>query len=414
LAEEKKRMDIERKTQEVPSGDGFVDPYEEDEEDTESSDSSVPFNEDLSSERPEASDQPSQQSGETPPQAPQTAKSPSEPSTTDKIKNLFKNKAKNAAEKDLKKKAIKEILSVILKSPTTWWVIGIVLAILIGVAIFASMYMIATSPANGSTQPKPVNPVTDANWVKQAAILSGDAALKKEISTDSFADLKENLAEISKNITDTANKKRVDDLILKLTAYQTNPTVALKNEILAMLGDFFDTLENPMPVFTTTGRKPLDNITGYNSDPFNNTTVTKDFKATSGSSPYFQIKDGLGDAVNLYTDKVSPVYSPISGTVSSVSDDGLGHSKIVISNGDWEVLIAHITTTLTAGATITSNTSIGTTAEIGGSFVIQYEMCYCGKPVVSTKYDNYLWQQDMSVDYGSFLWKHMTRILKID
>jgi hypothetical protein len=383
-----------------------------DENDGDFGDPDIPFGEDISQlqqQAPQPEQQMANENSEMPGRQPQPPKQSKIGDAKDKIKDLAKDKVK----KEVEGKVKQQLLGLLLKNPYVLGTIAVIIGVIIlAIILFAVFLKMSNSGASGSTQTVATNPVSDKDWIKQAALLSGDPALKQSVATDSFTELKNNLSKISQETTDVVNKKKIDDLITLITQYQANPTDSLQSDITKALPGVFDVMANPMPVFAGTGKKPLDNITGYNSEPFLKTVGSADTKATSGSAPYLQAKTGLCDAVSLYTDSAKSVYSPIPGTVTSVGLDGLNNNTILIKNGDWEVLIAHIRTSLSQGDMVTTD-SIGTVVETAGSFQIQLEASYAGQCVTSTKYDLSLWKKDQTVDYGSYLWGHIIRVLKI-
>lgn len=294
--------------------------------------------------------------------------------------------------------------------PIVLAIIIIILVIVIAIVIYAVFFRNANSGASGSTPTQAVNPIKDVDWVKQAALLTGDNSLKKEIASDSVTDLKNNLTSISSTTTNVANKNKIETMIVKLNQLQSNPTDTVQTEVIDQLEDIFDILENPMPVFTGRNRKPLNNTTGYNSELHFKSALNPD-SSDYGHTPYFEATNC--DAVDIYTDGEADVYSPLVGKVESVTDDGSGYQKIVIKNGDYEILIANISASVSAGDNITISTIIGKTVSISGFYQVHLEAAYCGACVVTTKYDQYL-SKLSGEDIGAYLWKHIARILNIE
>lgn len=321
---------------------------------------------------------------------------------------------KKIAADSAKKKATKEVIWKFIMT-YGWWILLIILIIGIAITLFAVFYSMRKTTGKDAAHPTDV--MADQDAVVALALKSGVPDIASEVAKDVTGTMIQNLTLLKNSIppTNTALLQKIDDLIVKINQGQTGPAAT------EIPGDFQTIMQEAAnfqaPQISAAGTSPVLNITGYNEEIHFGTPLHKEMPSGSatGHATYMHYGEGTADAVDLYVNTGADVLAPIAGQIVDLSDDGTGHKKIVINQGDYELLIAFVdpASGLTVGQSVTAGTTkLGTAAEIEGQSQIHLELAYCGKNVTLVPIDR-IKSANEGKAIGQYLWERFKFILNI-
>ncbi|MDO8444277.1 MAG: hypothetical protein Q7S80_02135 [bacterium] len=379
-----------------------------------------------------ASDSGDQGTG-TPPQSPQIPRTPlNQPDAEGQARQNLWDRGKNWFANKFTKEALMAVLKAIGSFLLTngWWILLIVVVI----ALFAWAWNSYSSGANGKTPAQAVNAIDNKSALEKLALLAGDRDTQQKLSSDVLTTkILPNLTALKDKTTDDALKKQIDDALKAAndcasTPPKTDACTGLIDLIKAILAKFDD------PIPPTQGRAPVnpeDMISGghFNAGlhlgtPLHPTSSTDTNSAGHGT--YIYTGENKGDGVDVYTKGGAKVYPAFKGEIVDVSSDANTSDnntrKIVIKNGDYQILYAFVIPEASIEAsfkkgekiTITDlNKPIGTTS-IDGISLVHIEFTYCAIPLVTSLLDK-LDHDSSSPKYttwGEYYWAHLKKVLK--
>lgn len=333
------------------------------------------------------------------------------------------DRAKEAAQKkidEIKKKA-KEAIKKAAARFWAWivanavWIVPVVIIIIVAIVIFVALY--EKNKGKGKSDPQPPQYMDDKDAIVALARKSGDPDIASEVASDVADQMKQNLVLLKDSTTDTTLLTEIDALVLKIEQNQGTMDTAVATEIIT---DFqtvmLDVANAQAPKLATASVSPLAAIIGYNEEIHFGTPLRKEMPTgnTTGHATYMRNGEGTADAVDLYVATDAPVLAPIAGEIVDLSDDGTGYKKIVIRQGDYELLIAFVkpAATLVVGQSVTQGQALGTAAEVGGQSQIHLELAYCGKNITLDPVDKILADKEGKA-IGEYLWNRFKDILNI-
>ncbi len=322
----------------------------------------------------------------------------------------------------LKKKFSKEALAALWKAilPYLPWIILAIVIIVAGIAIMSAIIGDAGTGKAGSTFNKPADPVTDSAAIQKTIMASGDKEAKAKLNNQTFSDIQKQLSQLEASTgTDVSSsnqetKNKIADTSSKIDQYLVNNDPVLGREIITSVKSILESADQQSPIMQAKTRLPLENISGFNWELHYGTPLRKEMPSNeSGHSTYMYYGQGKADAVDLYTNKDTLVYPMFDGQVTNISDDGTGHKKIVIKNGDYEILYAHVDLdkNVGEGTGVTRDKTIGKVATISDYSQLHLELSYCGVPVTTTLLDKIEYEQTEGKSWGEYLWNNMKKVL---
>lgn len=329
-----------------------------------------------------------------------------------RAREAVKKKAKEAIDK-IKKEGIWKII--VANAGWLVPVVIIVIIIIIAIVIFVALYN--EGPKNGKSAAQPPSYMDDKDAIVALARKSGDPDIASEVASDVSDQMKQNLVLLKDSTTDAALLAEIDALVLKIEQNQGTMDTAVASEIIT---DFQTVMEDAAnfqaPKLAVTGLSPLTAIIGYNEEIHFGTPLRKEMPTgnTTGHATYMHYGEGTADAVDLYVATDAPVLAPVAGKIIDLSDDGTGNKKIIINQGDYELLIAFVKpeATLAVGQNVTVGQALGTAAEVGGQSQIHLELAYCGKNITLDPVDKILADKEGKA-IGEYLWNRFKVILNI-
>jgi murein DD-endopeptidase MepM/ murein hydrolase activator NlpD len=330
------------------------------------------------------------------------------------MKRLLSDKARKAMS-DAAKKAIKAALSALWKLILAYWpyILAALLIIAVGIALYVAFVQKAASGENGSTIHQQAASTTDAAILQKTILAAGDADAKAKITDQVFGDIQKQLLLMQDSPEPT--KTKVANLLTKIDQFMTSKDTDLGNEIISDLKDLLNSAGEQAPTIQVATKAPIDNVKDYNFDLHYGTPLRKDMPTNgSGHATYMYYGQGKADAVDLYADSGSSVYAVFAGKITNISDDGTGHKKIAILNGDYEILYANIDLSqgLAVGQSVTTGQVIGKVVDINGQDQVHIELSYQCQPIVTTELDKIDYDTSQK-PWGQYLWDHMKQILNI-
>lgn len=334
------------------------------------------------------------------------------------------DKAKDWARKrfvdPIKKKLEGQALALLLKNPYFWLVIVVIIVLAVAIAIFVHYYSLAKAGTGGTTPVRPISSVEDKKVLEKFQVLS-DSTAYKSIADDVFRRAQTDILAIKEQVkarpkADAAAQTKdnnivatIDGTSTKIDQYLSTKSSDTAQSIVADLNTIAKMMDTVIP--TIPGRYPVnpDDIVTFNNDlhpgtPLNTTQVSFD----NGHGTYIYPGENKCDAVDVFTKDNAKVYPAFTGTVLDVSEDGTGHKKVVIQNGDYQILYANIDASVKTGDKITDTSKpIGQTITIDDQYQVHIELTYCGICLVTTPLDQILKETKNQATWGEYLWAHI-------
>lgn len=331
---------------------------------------------------------------------------------TQKKYDEIKKKAKEA----IKKAAARAWAWIIANA---YWIVPVVIAIVVIIIVAIVIFVALNEKKKGAgiSPPQPPNYMDDKDAIVALARKSGDPDIASEVASDVADQMKQNLVLLKDSTTDATLLAEIDTLVLKIEQNQgTMDTAAATGIITDFQTVMLNVANAQAPKLATASVSPLTAIIGYNEEIHFGTPLRKEMPTGSdtGHATYMRNGEGTADAVDLYVATDAPVIAPIAGEIVDLSDDGTGYKKIVIRQGDYELLIAFVkpTATLAVGQSVTAGQALGTATEVGGQSQIHLELAYCGKNITLDPVDKILADKEGKA-IGEYLWNRFKDILKI-
>jgi len=317
-----------------------------------------------------------------------------------------------AAEGGAAKGGIGKALAALAKNPYFW--LG-VLILLVAIGLFAWFYYLSKSGANGKKPTIPANVIDNKTAIEKLNILVGNINAQSQITHNIIQQSQENLLAIKEETSDQALLTMVDEALTLIDEYNTSEDPETGQKIIDKVKEIIKKMSNSIPQIQ--GRYPVDpnQITGFNNDLHLGTPLRPETPSyDKGHGTYMYPGEKKCDAVDIYTLNSVPVYPAITGSVVDVSDDGTGNKKIVIKNGDYELLYANIKVNVKVGDAISDlNQAIGNTVNINGYYQIHIELSYCGVCLITSPLDQIDKNKNDSAPWGEYLWSHIKETLKL-
>lgn len=336
-----------------------------------------------------------------------------EKSKQNSLQKWFSEEGKKLGSDFFKKLVSKEFWAGIWAAlaPVLPYIIVIVLIIVASIAIWAAFSRQTTSGAAGSTVHQEVNLANDTNLVERTLLATGDEGTRTAIVNKTFPQIRTELVAL-KESADPATKAKIEETVTKIDQYMSNNNPDLGKEIVSSIKEILGALDLQAPVMQVKTRSPLDKVTDYNFYQHYSTPLNKQMPKDGGHATYMYYGEGKSDAVDLYAAAGSAVYPAFPGKITDLSDDGTGHKKVIVENGDYQILYANIEPIngLASGQTVNISTSIGKIVDIDGQTQVHVELAYQGKPIVTTELDAIDFKQSQN-PWGQYLWEHMKKVL---
>lgn len=345
--------------------------------------------------------------------------------STEQLQDALKKKTVQTAEKEVAEQAEKKAAINLLKKegwaalwelllPILPWIIGAILIIVVALALFAVFTRKSNDGSLGSTIHQPLDSASDQQLLAKTLINSGDSGIKKVINNNVMPDMQKQLIAL-KSSADPTTAKKIDAVSLEMDQFSISQDSTLGTKIIGEIKDILSTLSQQAPTITVPTRAPLDNISDYNFYLHYGTPLNTSMPNNGqGHGTYMFYGQGKADAVDLYSTAGSAIYPIFSGKIVDFSDDGTGHKKIVIQNGDYELLYANFdpTGTLVVGQNIDKGTSIGKIVDINGEDQLHIELAYRGVPIITTQLDK-VYHDAEDKPWGQYLWTTMKKVLNL-
>lgn len=323
----------------------------------------------------------------------------------------------------LKKKFSKEAWAAFWKAilPYLPWIILAIIILVAGIAIMAGISNDAGTGKAGSTFNKPADPIADSTAITKTIMASGNKEAKTKINNQTFTDIQKELSALAQTTAPAStlseeNKTKVTDVSTKIDQYLISNDATLGREIIASIEDILKSTDEQAPIIKVQTRLPLDAISNFNWELHYGTPMRKELPSKDGGhGTYMYYGEGKADAVDLYTTPDSLIYPMFSGQVVNVSDDGVGHKKIVIKNGEYELLYAHVDLdkNIGEGTAVSIDKAIGRVAKIEDYTQVHLELSYCGLPIVTTLIDKIDYEQSEGKSWGEYLWNNIKKVLNL-
>lgn|GEM_PF-2476363 len=330
---------------------------------------------------------------------------------SDRRRGKIKKKAKDKAAK----KGWRKVLLQFLGTSLPWILLAAAIAVVLMIIIFAILGAIK-SGANGSTPNQPVGSASDSTILQKTLIASGDKEIGSGITDTVMADLQRNLADLGDKTDDPTAKGKTEEIVQKIDRFLLGHDSALGKEIIADIRAILPQIAQQIPKIGVPTRQPVSTILGFNENLHYGTPLRPEVRTDNlEHGTYMYYGQGIADAVDLFVEKDSDVYPIFAGKIIDISDDGTGNQKIVIQNGDYELLMAQIKIqdSIKVGQNITTSQSIGKVAEVEGFNEIHIELAYQGKPVVTTALDKIDYLSNDKLDWGAYLWNHIKEAMNL-
>jgi murein DD-endopeptidase MepM/ murein hydrolase activator NlpD len=248
-------------------------------------------------------------------------------------------------------------------------VIGIAIAIIIPFSLLSGLKQ-SPNPLTGHDQPKLVDPIANQDIIRQTLANAGDTSAAAAIIDSSADKMKQDnlgLRDVYASKTDETSKaivSKIDLLNTSIDTLKASKTPANATAFLTRLSDLDDAIENTFESFhpndagyPTKMPVPSANLT-FNAELHGGSKLRPDHVDNNGV--YTAYDQGVCDAVDLSASQTDPVYPIFQGVVADVSSDGADGQKVVIQNGDYRMLYAHLTNVnIKVGDTVNLTTSLG-------------------------------------------------------
>lgn len=367
------------------------------------------------------------------PRSPQ--KQPSKPPADDQANQGLWNQTKNWFRKPLTKEFWVAIWEFILANG--WWIAIIVVLVVGAILLFAYFTSSANSGANGKTPVQAANAIDNNSAIQKLAALSGGSNSTHQTTLKTINDISTALAGMANGTTDATKlglintaKTAVNTCLTGLNSNAPTASDDCNNAIKAVQAALaaFDNAAIP-PV---QGRKPVNDSDMIDPGTLGSPLPDDNFNAdlhlgtplrlvpasdNSGHGTYIYTGGNKGDAVDIYTKDSADIFPSFTGDVVDVSNDASGANtkKVVIQNGDYQILYAFINPTVKKGDKITNlNNKIGTAGKISGTSLVHIELNYCGISLVTTQTDkqNKNSASPNHTTWGAYYWEHLKEKLK--
>jgi murein DD-endopeptidase MepM/ murein hydrolase activator NlpD len=338
------------------------------------------------------------------------------------LADWFNKEARKKILDGIKKKFSKEALAAFWKaiSPYMPWIILGIVTLLIGIAIMSGITADAGTGKAGSTFKKPADPVTDSAAIEKTIIAAGDKETVAKVNDQTFTDIQKQLTQLEPSAVKNsspiskATKDKITETSTKINQYLAKKDPVLGREIITSVKSILESTNEQAPAIAVKTRLPLETISGFNWELHYGTPLRKEMlTGETGHSTYMYYGEGKADAVDLYTNQSALVYPMFDGQIVNISDDGAGHKKVVIKNGDYELLYAHIDLekNIGQGTKVTTDKSIGQVATISEQSQLHLELSCGGIPIITTLLDKLNYEQTVGKSWGEFLWTHIKKVL---
>lgn len=321
-------------------------------------------------------------------------------STADAVAEFAKNGVKKATDKvvDGAKAAWTKLLA---GGPTVWIIatLSIILIIILFVVGLSYMSTISSDKPSitGGTPPQPVKPIEDRELIETLLRLNGDKTVTEKITEEGAKKMTESIEIMKKDATaknlPNASEiiKQADSALSSLTILQSNNTQENAQKFLDEAKTLFNLIEDVVllyPIDTTRRtRYPIERANKafvFNNDLHGFSFLHKE--AVPSHNVYVRDSEGGEhcDAVDVGTEINETVYPIFGGTVENVSTDGSDGQKIMIRDGDYVALYAHLkNVTKKKGDPISIEESVG----LAKNNNIQIEIVYKEACLVTTHAD---------------------------
>lgn len=338
------------------------------------------------------------------------------------LADWFNKEARKKILDGIKKKFSKEALAAFWKaiSPYMPWIILGIVILIIGIAIMSGITADAGTGKAGSTFKKPADPVTDSAAIEKTIIAAGDKETVAKVNDQTFTDIQKQLTQLEPSAVKNSSpisqttKDKITETSTKINQYLAKKDPVLGREIITSVKSILESTNEQAPAIAVKTRLPLETISGFNWELHYGTPLRKEMPTEeTGHSTYIYYGEGKADAVDLYTNQSALVYPMFDGQIVNISDDGTGHKKVVIKNGDYELLYAHIDLekNIGQGTKVTTDKSIGQVATISEQSQLHLELSCGGIPIITTLLDKLNYEQTVGKSWGEFLWTHIKKVL---
>lgn len=252
-------------------------------------------------------------------------------------------------------KGVKELW----KDPKKRWIIiigggGGLIVVIIAIAIpFSFLSALGGHGPNaviGHTQPQLVNPIENKDVVRQTLALAGDATASSDITDSGLTKAQEGILTTRDQYaskTDSASLdivNKIDLVTASIATLKATKAPANATAFLDRLAELDDAIEGTFAAFSVdspTKSPVLTKDLVFNTELHGGSKLRPDHVDNNGV--YTAYDQGVCDAVDLSADSDSLIYPIFAGTIINVSDDGTDGKKVVIQNGDYQMLYAHLT-----------------------------------------------------------------------
>jgi len=296
----------------------------------------------------------------------------------------------------------------------SWSIILVVVILAMAIGMLAFSLRFYKSGAGGQTPTTPAMPIDNKSVIEATLLAVKDPEIQKQSKKELTTKLQLLLTQLKEETTDQNIKNEIDSALTKVNQAAAG-NVELGQEIFDAIKNVLQKIDNSIPAIN--GHYPIEKakIIGTNSElhtgtPLRPTTPSDDL----GHGTYIYFGQNKCDGVDLYTTEGNNVYPGMIGEVIDVSDDGTGHKKIAIQNGDYLLLYANFDPSVVKGQKITDlNKPIGKTVKIGNYSQLHIEMSYCNVCLTTTEVDKIDHNQNESKDWGDYLWSRIKYALSL-
>lgn len=276
------------------------------------------------------------------------------------IKNIGKTIAKQFT-----KAAIKAFFS----NPYTWIVLGAIVLIFLVIVIPLGLLGQVGKDVSGTGKSwsRPTEPTKDATTIKQALKLGGEQVFISQNVEDGLDKVKSSVTKTKDEVINQNHPQKneivakADLTLTSIDLLQSEKTDKNVTNFLNNLKGFLLFFENQLPSYPADRktRFPVDNPTLiFNTDLHGGSYQRPEHVDSHGV--YTAYDEGACDAFDIAVNYDQIVYPVFGGQIVEKSSDGLGGEKVVIKDGDYEVLIAHLTEVgAKQGDTVSINDPLG-------------------------------------------------------
>lgn len=349
----------------------------------------------------------------------------------DQARKTATEAVKKAVSQAVKKMAARFMAS-LAANPYTWLIVGsIVLSIIlfvIGLSYYSGLGN--SKKPNAMTGRSPtiqVEPKKDWGIIAQVLKMSGEKLITEASLNKTLDDTNVELVKLREEVKTLPNaaeiNKKIDAVLNDLSILKTTKTQGNAEKFLASLQGLLNMFENNIPKYPkldASGNivKPTGKPAAIDSPTFNNTLhggSAQHIEPIKGHGTFTASNDGTCDAVDFGTPRGADVKPIFGGKVISVKNDrkgGVGGGKtVLVEDGDYRILYAHLVKTVDVGTVVTINDTLGVTKLTH----IHIEAMYKNMCVVTTSSDVVAHNKKSSenTDWGKYMWAHMVEIFQI-